>query len=341
MKPSTKTILIPVGSIVAALILNAAIIALTGRDPVAVFRKMLGTTLASPYGQGQVLFRMTTLVCTGLAVALPFRLRLFNIGAQGQLILGAFAAALTGAMLPEGLWPALTITLPILAAMTAGALWGALAGVLKTAFGVSEVISTIMLNFIAEGIAGYLLTRHFALASTVHTAPIRAAAEIPTFWNLAGWFRSSPANLSLLLALLAALLFYLLIFKSRFGFEMRSAGLRPEAAARAGINPAMHALTAMALGGAAAGLAAANLVLGYKHFYEAGMVGQAGFTGIAAALLAGAHPLWVTVSAGFLALLEYGGLAVNAYVPKDIFMVMEAVTILLVVSFSALGAGKR
>jgi len=340
MRPSPKAILVPVGSILAALLLNAAIIAATGRDPVMIFSKMLRATLGTPYGEGQVLFRTTTLVCTGLAVAIPFRLRLFNIGAHGQLLMGALAAALAGAFLPQGIPPAVAVPACILAATGAGALWGSIAGLLKTGFGVSEVISTIMLNFIAEALTGYLLTRHFALPSTVHTAPVTAAAEIPSFWEIAGLFRSSPANLSLLLVLLVALLLYLLLFRSRFGFEMRSAGLRPEAALHAGIDPRLHTVLAMAIGGGAAGLGAANLVLGYKHFFEAGMVGQAGFTGIAAALLGAAHPLWVTVSAAFLALLEYGGLAVNAYIPKDIFMVMEAVTILLVVGFSALAARK-
>jgi ABC-type uncharacterized transport system permease subunit len=337
MKPSTRTLLVPLVSVLAALLLNASLIALTGRDPVMILGKLLQATLASPYGQGQVLFRTTTLVCTALAVALPFHLRLFNIGAQGQLLMGAFAAAITGALLPEGLSAPFSVTACIIAAMTAGALWAAVAALLKTRFGVSEVISTIMLNFIAEGIAGYLLTRHFALPSTVHTAPIADSAVIPTFSVLSGWFPNAPANPSLFIALAAAVMIYLLIFKTRFGFEMRAAGLRPEAARHAGIQPARHVMAAMALGGAAAGLAAANLVLGYKHFYEAGMTGGAGFTGIAAALLAGAHPLWLVVSASFLALLEYGGLAVNAYVPKDIFMVMEAVTIIFVVAFTALG----
>ena len=93
----------------------------------------------------------------------------------------------------------------------------------------------------------------------------------------------------------------------------------------------------MSIGGAAAGLGAANILLGYKHYYEAGMSSGIGFTGIAVALLAGAHPLWIFFSALFFSILEYGGLTVNAYIPKDIFMMIEAITILLVISFNALG----
>ncbi len=337
MHRKTAQFLIPVLSILSALLVSTVIIIIAGRDPVMIFQKMLQATLGSRYGTGQVLFRMTTLILVGLAVALPFQVRLFNIGAEGQLQMGAFAAAMTGAMLPASLPSLSAISLCVVAAMGAGACWAMLAGVLKVRFGVNEVISTIMLNFIAQGITGYLLTYHFALPSTVHTSPVIDAAIIPSFSSLTGLFAKSPANFSTLLSPCVALLFWVILFKSRFGFEMRATGLQPEAARYGGINAGMHTLTAMGIGGAAAGLGAANILLGYKHYYEAGMTGGIGFTGIAVALLAGAHPLWIMLSALFFALLEYGGLTVNAYIPKDIFMMIEAITILLVISFSAVG----
>ena len=337
MHRKTAQFLIPVLSILSALLVSTVIIIIAGRDPVMIFQKMLQATLGSRYGTGQVLFRMTTLILVGLAVALPFQVRLFNIGAEGQLQMGAFAAAMTGSMLPASLPSLSAISLCVVAAMGAGACWAMLAGVLKVRFGVNEVISTIMLNFIAQGITGYLLTYHFALPSTVHTSPVIDAAIIPSFSSLTGLFAKSPANFSTLLSPCVALLFWVILFKSRFGFEMRATGLQPEAAKYGGINAGMHTLTAMGIGGAAAGLGAANILLGYKHYYEAGMTGGIGFTGIAVALLAGAHPLWIMLSALFFGLLEYGGLTVNAYIPKDIFMMIEAITILLVISFSALG----
>ncbi len=337
MHRKTAQFLIPVLSILSALLVSTVIIIIAGRNPVMIFQKMLQATLGSRYGTGQVLFRMTTLILVGLAVALPFQVRLFNIGAEGQLQMGAFAAAMTGATLPASLPSLSAISLCVVAAMGAGACWAMLAGVLKVRFGVNEVISTIMLNFIAQGITGYLLTYHFALPSTVHTSPVIDAAIIPSFSSLTGLFAKSPANFSTLLSPCVALLFWVILFKSRFGFEMRATGLQPEAARYGGINAGMHTLTAMGIGGAAAGLGAANILLGYKHYYEAGMTGGIGFTGIAVALLAGAHPLWIMLSALFFALLEYGGLTVNAYIPKDIFMMIEAITILLVISFSAVG----
>ncbi len=337
MNRKSTRLLIPILSILSALVVSSLIIFMAGRDPLMIFLKMFHATFGSAYGTGQVLFRMTTLIFVALAVALPFQVRLFNIGAEGQLLLGAFAAAMTGAMLPSWVPAPASITLCIISAMAAGAGWALLAAVLKVRFGVNEVIGTIMLNFIAQGITGYLLTWHFAVPSTVHTAPITDAAAIPSFGALTGWFASSPANLSTILAIGVALLFQMLIFSSRFGYEMRAVGLQPDAARYGGINAGMHTLIAMGLGGAAAGLGAANIVLGYRHSFEAGMTGGVGFTGIAVALLAGAHPLWILLSALFFGVLEYGGLTVNAYIPKDIFMIIEALTILLVITFSALG----
>jgi ABC-type uncharacterized transport system permease subunit len=337
MSRKSVRFIIPILSILAALVVSSLIIIMAGRNPVMIFQKMFHATFGSSYGAGQVVFRMTTLIFVALAVALPFQIRLFNIGAEGQLQMGAFAAAMTGAMLPATLPSSAAIPLCIMSAMMAGAFWALVAGVLKVRFGVNEVIATIMLNFIAQGITGYLLTWHFAIPSTVHTTPISPAATIPAFDTVTGWFTKSPANLSTVIAVGTALLFQMLLFQSRFGYQMRAAGLQHEAARFGGINAGMHTLTAMGIGGAAAGLGAANIVLGYKHYFEAGMTGGIGFTGIAVALLAGVHPLWILLSALFFGVLEYGGLTVNAYIPKDIFMIIEALTILLVIAFGALG----
>jgi len=337
MNRKTAQFLIAILSILSALIVSTLIIFIAGRDPIMIFQKMFNATLGSSYGTGQVVFRMTTLVFAGLAVALPFQVKLFNIGAEGQLQMGAFAAAITGALLPASLPSLSAISICIFSAMGAGACWALLAALLKVRFGVNEVIATIMLNFIAQGITGYLLTYHFAIPSTVHTPPVIDAAIIPSFHSITGMFPKSPANLSTLLAPFVALLFWFMLYKSRFGYELRATGLQPEAARYGGINAGMHRLTAMSIGGAAAGLGAANILLGYKHYYEAGMSSGIGFTGIAVALLAGAHPLWIFFSALFFSILEYGGLTVNAYIPKDIFMMIEAITILLVISFNALG----
>lgn len=337
MTRKSVQLFVPLLSILSALLASALIIMMAGRDPIMIFQKMFNATVGSPYGSGQVVFRVTTLILAGLAVAIPFKVRLFNIGAEGQLQMGALAAAMAGALLPASLPSVAAIPLCILSAMAAGACWALVAGLLKVRFGINEVIGCIMLNFIAQGVTGYLLTYHFAIPSTVHTAPVIYAATIPKLAAITGWFANSPANLSTLLSPAVALIFWVILFHSRFGYEMRAAGLQPDAAKYSGINSTKHSLIAMGIGGAVAGLGAVNIVLGYKHYYEAGMTGGIGFSGIAVALLAGAHPLWIILSALFFSFLEYGGLTVNASIPKDIFMIIEAITILLVISFSALG----
>lgn len=336
MSPKRIEPFIPLLSLLFALVAGSLIIVATGNDPLAVWQKMLRSTFSSGYGSGQVLFRATTLIFTGLAVALPFKVRLFNIGGEGQLLMGAFAAALCGIALPVGTPALIAITVLMFAAMAAGGAWGLLAGWLKVSYGVNEVISTIMLNFIALGLVGYLLTKYFAVPSTVHTPEIISGGILPGFDQLFGLNWHSPANLSLFIAFGVTAGAAILLYRSRYGYAMIASGLNPDAARHAGIATDRHILGAMALGGAMAGLGAANLVLGYKHWYEAGLTSGVGFIGIAVALLAGSNPVWIIVSALLFAWLDYGGLAVNTMVPKDIFMMVQAIAILSIISFPAL-----
>jgi simple sugar transport system permease protein len=262
--------------------------------------------------------------------------RLFNIGAEGQLLMGSFAAALCGMNLPQDTPAILAIPAVLVSAMAAGSFWAIMAGWMKVRYGVNEVISSIMLNFIALGITGYLLTTRFAVPSTVHTPLIVDGCRLPNLDAVTGLSWHSPANLSVLLAIGVTAGAAILLFKSRYGYAMIAAGLNPDAARHAGIDTDAHTISAMAMGGAIAGLGAANLVLGYKHWFEAGLTSGAGFMGIAVALLAGANPLWIVFSALLFGWLDYGGLSVNTLVPKDIFMMVQGLTILAIISFPAL-----
>ncbi|NTU53448.1 MAG: ABC transporter permease [Chlorobiaceae bacterium] len=335
---SRKTVepFIPLLSLLFALTAGSGIIAATGSDPLEVYGKMLRSTFTSGYGSGQVLFRATTLIFTGLAVAVPFRVRLFNIGGEGQLLMGAFATTLCGITMPQETPAFIALPVLILSAMITGGAWALLAGWLKVRYGVNEVISSIMLNFIALGLTGYLLTNRFALPSTVHTKTITPGGFLPNLDTLSdlGWH--SPANFSFVIAIVAVASVTLLLYRSRYGYATIASGLNPEAARHAGINTAQHTLVAMTLGGALAGLGATNLILGYKHWFEAGLTSGAGFIGIAVALLAQAHPVWLIFSALLFAWLDYGGLAVNTMVPKDIFMMVQGIAILAIISFPAL-----
>jgi len=330
--PMARTLLIasaPLIAVVLALLAGAGFIAAIGEDPVSVYGLMLKETLGSGYGIGQTLFKATPLIFCGLAVAVGFRAGLFNIGAEGQLTVASFAAAMAGAEFHNAP-AAVLLPLVLLVAMVTGAAWGAIPGVLKARFGAHEVINTIMLNFIAFALVSYLGRGVFQPA-TVRTAEIGAGAMLP---RLEVWWpalRGSPANLSLALGLIACLAVGLLLFSTRLGFELRALGLNPAAAQYGGVPVGTTQVKAMAIAGALAGLAGMNFVLGYKHFFELGFSAGAGFMGIAVALLGRNHPAGVILAALFFGALSHGGLAISQRVPKELVDVLQAIVILLAI----------
>ncbi len=313
-----------------ALAAGALFILGIGEDPLAIYGLMLRESLGTGYGLGQTLFKATPLVFTGLAVALGFRAGLFNIGVEGQLYLGGFAAAVVGYGLTG--WPAvLALPIALLAAATAGGVWGAVPGLLKARFGAHEVINTIMLNFVAFALVSYLGRPLF------ETATVRTADVPPTTWlerleTFLPALHGSPANLSLALAVLLAAAVGVLLFRTRLGYELRAVGLNAPAAEYGGVSIGRVQAVALGLSGAVAGLGGCNFVLGYKHYFELGFSGGAGFLGIAVALLGRNHPAGVFVAALFFGALSYGGLVINQRVPKELVEVLQALVILLAIS---------
>ena len=320
----------PLAAVLLALLAGAVFIAAIGENPFAVYALMLGESLGTGYGLGQTLFKATPLIFTGLAVALGFRAGLFNIGAEGQLYLGGFAAALVGATCAG--WPA-ALLLPacVLAAALAGGAWGAIPGALKARFGAHEVINTIMLNFVAFALVSFLGRPLFQPAS-VRTAEIGAGAVLPRLSEFLPALRGAPANLSLLLALGVAALVFVLVFRTRFGYALRAVGLNAPAAAFGGISIGRTQAVTMALSGALAGLGGVNFVLGYKHFFELGFSAGAGFLGIAVALIGRNHPVGVVIAALFFGALSHGGLVINQRVPRELIDVLQGLVILFAIS---------
>ena len=320
----------PLAAVTLALAAGAVFILAIGAHPLEIYGLMLRECVGTGYGIGQTLFKATPLVFTGLAVALGFRAGLFNIGAEGQLYLGGFVAAMVGAGL-GGLPAPILLPLAVLAAAVAGGVWGATPGVLKARFGTHEVINTIMLNFIAFALVAYFGRSVFEHA-TVRTAEIGPGAVLP---RLDTWFpalRGSPANLSVVLAVAAALATYLFLFRTRDGYALRAVGFNAPAAEYGGIRVGRTQASAMAISGILAGLGSTSFVLGYKHFFEQGFSGGAGFLGIAVALIGRNHPLGVIVAALFFGALSYGGLVIGGYVPRELVEVLQALVILFAIS---------
>jgi ABC-type uncharacterized transport system permease subunit len=317
-----------VALLIAALVGDLLILSF-GQSPGAVYQLLIDGTWGNAYGFGQVLYKTTTLTFTGLAVSLGLRAGLFNIGAESQLAAGGFCAALVGLILPSGLPSLLALPIFIIAAAIGGGIVGGIPGALKAKFGAHEVITTIMLNFVVLALLNYFVAAHLKVPGSLHTREIVTGA-IPRLESVYGGFHGSASNFVLVLALFTALLVSWYLFKTRRGFELRAVGLQPEAAEYGGVVVSGVWLRAMIASGAIAGLGGLNYVLGYKHYYEEGFAGGAGFLGIAVAIVGRTNPLGVVLAALLFATISQGGLAVNALVPKEFVDVLQAVVIIAV-----------
>jgi simple sugar transport system permease protein len=292
---------------------------------------LLSGSLGSTAAWAATLRETAPLLITGLAVAFAFRGGVWNIGAEGQLLAGALCATVVATRLCVGA-PALVLVPAVaLAGALGGALFGGLAGVLRATRGVSEVISTILLNFVASCLVALAIHGPLQEAARAYpkSDPFPAAAMLPAFGRV---------HAGLLLGLLLALGLHALVFRTPFGFRLRAVGLAPTAA-RCGISPERLAST-LALSGALAGLAGACEVAGVTGQLYEGLSAGTGYTAIAVALLARLQPLWVIPSALLFGALEAGAAAMQreAGVPAVVTQVVQGVVILLAVGFSI---GKR
>jgi simple sugar transport system permease protein len=324
-----ESILPPLVALAIAAVVGDILILIFGQAPGEVYRQLIEGTWGNAYGFGQVLYKATTLTFTGLAVALGIRAGLFNIGAESQLASGGFLAAIVGLALPAGTPAIVAVPLCLIAAGAAGGVVGAVPGVLRAKFGASEVIVTIMLNFIVLALLNYIVAAHVHIPETLHTPEIKAGA-VPRLTAVSSIFAGSAANSTFLFALLAAGAVWWYLFRTRPGYELRAVGLQPDAAEYGGVRVGGVWAKAMIISGALAGLGGVNYVLGYKHYYEEGFAAGSGFLGIAVALVGRNHPVGVVIAALLFATLSQGGLAVNALVPKQMVDVLTAVVIIAV-----------
>jgi general nucleoside transport system permease protein len=330
-----RTLLFPFIAVLAAFLVGGVFVLAIGDNPIETYRLLIGSALWWPDGIGYTLFLATPLIFTGLAVAVAFRAGLLNIGAEGQLYVAAFATAWVGIVL--GSLPAVVLVpLCCAAAIGAGAAWGAIPGVLKARFGSHEVINTIMMNFIAVALASYFTQYHYRTPGDpiMQTAPISANASIPRLGQMVpGLPVRIPLNIAFLMALVAAALVYVFLWRTKWGYELRATGSNPSAAEYGGIPVRRQIVLAMAISGGLAGMVGINEVLGYRHRYYDGFSDNYGFTGIAVALLGRNHPVGVVVAALLFAILSRGGVPVDAFtqhVTKDIVQILQATIILFV-----------
>lgn len=305
--PQTHFVAVPVLSVLAALLICFIAIWATGRDPIEGYLRMFSGGLGSLRGLGESSVKASVLALTGLSVAVAFSVGLFNIGSEGQLVVGAVTAAYIGAAIdPGSSWVHAPLALG--GAAVAGALWALVPAWLKVRRGVHEVISTIMMNWIAiHLVESWLVVGPLAAKSSdtgvslPGTTQIHATAELPKFTE------RSDLGLGIVITLVVAVLCYVLLQRTWRGFEMRAVGSSTEAARYAGIDVGRRVYLAWAISGACAGLAGALLILGVHRQYPAVFHAGYGFDGIAISLIGGNHPLGVLLAAAFFGVIRAGG----------------------------------
>jgi simple sugar transport system permease protein len=343
-----KEIIFPLIAVIAAFIVGGVIVAIVGDSPLIVYELFFASAFGTTEGIGYTLFYATPLIFTGLAVAVAYKCGLLNIGAEGQLVAAAFAAAWVGLTLPG--WPALIVViLAALAAIFVGGVWAGIPGVLKARFGAHEVITTIMMNFIAAAIVSYLTQYHYREPGDPILQSLPIAEEvngkvvgphIPRMHEVLAPFGIDfpahiPLNLAFLLALLACLAVYVFLWKTKWGYELRAVGLNPSASEYGGISISRNIVMAMFISGMLAGMVGINEVLGYRYrYYDAFSAGIGyGFTGIAVALLGRNHPAGVLLAAILFGALIRSGPFIDlftAHVSKDWVTILQAIVILFV-----------
>jgi simple sugar transport system permease protein len=304
---------------------------LYGESPREVAAQLVAGTWGMAYGVGQVCYKATPLLLAGVAVDLALRAGLFNIGAEGQLAVAGLAVATVGAGLPPGTPAFLALPLLCVVALLAGGAWAAVPAVLRARYGAHEVISTIMMNRIADAVIALGLARGLAIPGTVRTPDVVAGARLPRLEELGlRSLHGSAVSLALPFALGVTALAAAWLARSRVGRETVLVGLAPAACAAERIPVGRRIGGALVLSGAVAGLAALAPVLGYKGYYESGLAAGAGFGGIAVALLGRGHPVGLVLAALLFGTLEQGGLAINARVPMEITTVLQGVVVVAV-----------
>ncbi len=316
----------PILSLLAALLVAALIILALGENPVTVYRALLFEPLSSLRTFGRVLEVLVPLLLSGLAVAVAFRAGVFNLGVEGQLYLGAFAAA----------WVGFTLAAPgflqIPAAMAFGAIVGALyaliPALLRAYFNADEIVTTIMLNYVAFSLTNYLITGPFRPpdAGSAQSEAIALTA------HLGRWLPPSRAHIGVFIALALAVLLYLLLYRTTIGYELRMAGANPRFAEYGGVSVRRTIIMAMIFSGLLAGLVGAVEVLGIQYRFRAGFSPGYGFDGITVALLARVEPLAIPLAALLFAALRAGASIVqlNTELGREVVDVLQAIIILFV-----------
>ncbi len=330
-------VLIPAISLVLAFIASGLVVLAIGENPVRAIWIMLNGSLGSTSGLGYTLYYATNYMFTGLAVAVAFHARLFNIGGEGQAQIAGIGVAVACLMLP---WPHWTLALlaAIIGGAVFGAAWAAIPAYLQAKRGSHIVITTIMFNFIGAALIGWSLNSWLKDPGTqnAESKGFPVGAHLPTAHEVLAqlgieFSKSAPLNVSFLLALLCAFLVWVLLWRTKLGYEIRAFGHNEAAAKYAGISATRITIIAMLISGGLAGMLAINTVMGEQERLIREFVGGAGFVGIAVALMGRSHPVGIVVASLLFGMLTQGGFELLWDMPtisKEMVLVIQALIIL-------------
>ncbi|MEN8098305.1 MAG: ABC transporter permease [Chloroflexota bacterium] len=327
----------PALAIITALIIGAVVMLLSGDNPLRAYYGLARGAFGSSMGWAKTIRKMTPFIFTGLSVAFAFKAGLFNIGASGQFMMGTVAAVAVGINF-EGLPFIIHMPLAMLAGMIGGAVWGAIPGLLKVWRGTHEVITTIMLNYVASLLASWMvyaggtqgqkpgpLSDPEAAASAIsETKDVLVSARIPFIFA-----EPYKVHWGIIIALITAAVIWWLLFKTTIGYEIRTVGLNTTAAKYAGMKVGRTIVTTMAIAGLLAGMAGAVETLGLNHKFAPEFTGSAGFDGITVALLGKTHPVGVVLSALLIGGMNGGAakMQFDSGVPAEIIQVVQALVL--------------
>ncbi len=328
--------LVPLVSIALAFVISAVLIWAIGESPWDAVKMMVEGAFGSSYGWGYTLYYATNFIFTGLAVSVAFQARLFNIGGEGQAALGGLGVALVCLYIPWPHWSVALVAASIGAAVF-GAAWAFIPGYLQAKRGSHIVITTIMFNFIAASVLGYILVNILRPTGSMDPASPRFAPEIalPKLHEMLAlvgipFSRVPPVNISLLIAVGMCFVVWYLLWRTRLGYQIRAFGESEPAAEYAGISPVRITIYVMLISGGLAGMMAVNSVMGEQQRLVLNAVEGAGFIGIAVALMGRNHPFGVVLAALLFGFLYQGGaeLALWTAIPRELIVVIQALVIL-------------
>lgn len=326
VKSSIRGALPQIIAVLAAFLVGAIALLATGHSPIDAYSALLTGAFGDVFGIGQTLTQATPIIFTALAFLFAFKSGLFNIGAEGQLLFGGFTAALVGISF-NNLPVFIHLPLALLAGALGGAFWGFIPAVLKAKLGAHEVITTMMLSYVAFYVTGYMVNYPFKapgwVAQTVFVAP---SAELPRI------LQPTQLSASIIIALILAGFIYYILERTTLGYEVRAIGLNPSAAESGGINVKKGMVLALVISGAIAGLGGAGEVLGVHRRFIEGFSPGYGWDGLAVALIGGLHPAGAVVAAILFGALRSGGMVMTRVtgVPLDIIFVLQALVVLFV-----------